>query len=104
MKDFQNFTEDELDIMHIIENNPELTQRVIANKLGISLGKANFCIQSLAEVGFIKLKNFSNSKNKMAYTYILTPEGSAAKMRIAKKFLAKKQAEYEKLYNYIHEQ
>ncbi len=103
MKDFHNFTEDDLDIMYIIENNPKLTQRVIANRLGISLGKVNFCIQSLVDVGFIKLKNFSKSENKFGYAYILTPKGAAAKLSIAKKFLIKKQAEYDKLYNYIHE-
>ena len=103
MKDIHNFTENDLDIMYIIENNPKLTQRVIANRLGISLGKVNFCIQSLVDVGFIKLKNFSNSENKLGYVYILTPKGAVAKLRIANKFLLKKQAEYEKLYNYIHE-
>ena len=103
MKDIHNFTENDLDIMYIIENNPKLTQRVIANRLGISLGKVNFCIQSLVDVGFIKLKNFSNSENKLGYAYILTPKGAVAKLRIANKFLLKKQAEYEKLYNYIHE-
>lgn len=102
MKDFENLTEDDLHIMHIIESNPELSQRVIANKLGISLGKVNFCIQSLAEIGYIKLKNFTYSKNKLGYMYVLTPKGVAAKLIIAKKFLANKQAEYEKLYNYIH--
>ena len=89
--------------MYIIEHNPKLSQRVISNRLGISLGKVNFCIQSLVEVGFIKLKNFSNSDNKIGYMYVLTPEGVTAKLKIAKKFLANKQAEYEKLYNYIHD-
>jgi len=102
MKDLENFTEDDLDIMHIIENNPKLSQRVISNRLGISLGKVNFCIQSLVEVGFIKLNNFSKSDNKIGYMYVLTPEGVSAKLKIAKKFLAYKQDEYEKLYNYIH--
>ena len=103
MKDIESFTEDYLDIMHTIESNPKLSQRVISNRLGISLGKVNFCIQSLVEVGFIKLKNFSKSTNKIGYMYVLTPEGVTAKLKIAKRFLAYKEAEYEKLYNYIHE-
>jgi len=103
MKNIDRFTEDDLHIMHIIEQNPMLSQRVIANRLGISLGKVNYCIQSLVDVGFIKLKNFSNSNNKLGYMYIMTPMGLLAKIKIAKKFLGSKQAEYEKLYNYIHE-
>lgn len=102
MKGIDSFSEDELDIMFIIENNPELSQRVIANRLGISLGKVNFCIKSLVDVGFVKLKNFRNSDKKIGYVYVLTPKGMTAKLLIAKKFLANKQAEYEKLYNYIH--
>ena len=65
MKDLDKLTEDDLDIMHIIDTNPELSQRVISNRLGISLGKVNFCIKSLVDVGFVKLKNFSKSDNKI---------------------------------------
>ncbi len=104
MKDIDKFTEDDLDIMHIIQNNPDLSQRIIANKLGISLGKVNFCIQSLVDAGFIKLKNFNNSENKIGYLYVLTPEGFSAKLSITKKFLEKKKNEYEKLYNYINDE
>jgi EPS-associated MarR family transcriptional regulator len=103
MKDINRFSEDELDIMHLISKENNLSQRNISKKLGLSLGKVNYCLQSLIDVGFIKLNNFNKSKNKFNYVYLLTPQGIKAKIEITKLFLRKKQEEYNKLYNYLHE-
>ena len=103
MKETKKFTEDELHVMHAIQQDPTNSQRVIAKSLGMSLGKVNYCIRSLVEAGFIKLKNFSNSENKIGYMYVLTPQGLSAKILITKRFLEEKQAEYEKLHEYIQE-
>ena len=97
-----NLTEVDLDVLHQIDLSPNSSQRKLASTLGVSLGKINYCIQALIQKGFIKLGNFSKSNNKMSYAYFLTPKGVVAKIVLTKKFLAIKQAEYEKLYNYIN--
>ena len=84
-------------ILKQLEANPETTQRELANGLGISLGRANYCIQALIEKGFIKAKNFQNSQNKKAYIYYLTPKGIKAKASITLQFLKYKMTEYEEL-------
>ena len=62
-------------VLKVIEINPQITQRQLADELGISLGKANYCLKSLAQKGLIKASNFKNSNNKLAYAYLLTPHG-----------------------------
>lgn len=84
-------------ILKQLEANPEMSQRDMAKELGISLGKANFCIQALIEKGFIKANNFRNSQNKIAYMYYLTPKGIEAKASITLQFLKYKMAEYQAL-------
>ncbi len=84
-------------ILRQLEANPEMTQRDLAKELGISLGKANFCIQALIKRGFIKANNFRNSQNKIAYMYYLTPKGIEAKASITLQFLKYKMAEYQAL-------
>lgn len=84
-------------ILRQLEANPEMSQRDMAKELGISLGKANFCIQALIEKGFIKANNFRNSQNKIAYMYYLTPKGIEAKASITLQFLKYKMAEYQAL-------
>ena len=74
-----------------------MTQRELAEELGISLGKVNFCLQALVEKGILKVKNFRNSNNKRAYTYLLTPSGMEEKARLTVAFLRRKTAEYEQL-------
>jgi EPS-associated MarR family transcriptional regulator len=97
----KKFTELDLLILHEIEKNSITDQRSIASKLKISLGKVNYCIKALIEVGYIKLDNFSNSKRKVKYLYILTPKGVFAKTRLTKKFLLIKLEEYNKLKNLL---
>ena len=100
----KKINEDNLKVLHLVHNNPEISQRGIANEMGFSLGKVNYCIKALIEVGFIKCKSFLSHKNKTCYLYILTPKGVSKKTALTKRFLQKKQLEYEKLYNYFHEQ
>ena len=74
-----------------------MTQRELARELGISLGKANYCLKTLINKGMVKAKNFKNSNNKRAYLYILTPKGIETKAKISVKFLRRKINEYEAL-------
>lgn len=84
-------------ILKLVESNPEISQREIAKNLGVSLGKANFCLKALIEVGILKVTNFRNSQNKLAYMYLLTPTGLEEKSSITMRFLKAKMQEYELL-------
>ena len=86
-----------LKVLRHLENDPEITQRELAKKLGISLGKANYCLKALMDKGLIKAGNFKNSNNKSAYIYLLTPKGIEEKSRITIHFLKRKIEEYEQL-------
>lgn len=88
-------------ILKLVEAKPEISQRELAAELGISLGKANFCLKALIEVGLLKATNFRNSKNKLAYMYLLTPTGIEEKTKITMRFLKKKIEEFEILRNEI---
>jgi EPS-associated MarR family transcriptional regulator len=89
--------ESSLQVLRLLEKNSQLTQRELAAELGVSLGKVNYCVQALLAKGFIKLQNFRGSRNKLAYAYLLTPAGIAAKSSLALSFLQIKMAEYERL-------
>ena len=84
-------------LLRLLEANPRLSQREVAQHLGISLGKVNYCLRPLVEMGWIKAANFKNSRNKLAYAYYLTPRGLDEKARVAKRFLQRKMREYEEL-------
>ena len=77
-------------ILKLVEVKPEISQRELAAELGISLGKANFCLKALIKVGLLKVTNFRNSKNKLAYMYLLTPNGIEEKSSITLRFLKSK--------------
>ena len=83
--------------LKILEQHPELTQRQLAEELGISLGKTHYLVKSLIDVGWVKLDNFQKSNNKWGYAYLLTPMGIAEKTAITARFLIKKQREYHAL-------
>jgi EPS-associated MarR family transcriptional regulator len=83
--------------MNLLSRNPDLTQRELAQKLGISLGGLNYCLKALIEKGLVKMSNFAHSKNKFGYVYVLTPSGIAEKTSITQKFLERKLLEYESL-------
>jgi EPS-associated MarR family transcriptional regulator len=84
-------------VMRILQDNPDLTQRELAEKLGISVGGLNYCLKALMEKGLVKMKNFANSKNKFGYVYVLTPTGISEKAAITHGFLQRKMDEYESL-------
>lgn len=83
--------------MRLLEENPDLTQRELAQKLGVSVGGLNYCLKALTEKGLVKMQNFANSKNKFGYVYVLTPRGIAEKARLTSNFLKRKMEEYEAL-------
>jgi EPS-associated MarR family transcriptional regulator len=84
-----------------LEEEPELSQRALSRSLGISLGKVNYCLKALVARGWVKMRNFQHSDKKIAYAYVLTPEGLEAKARLTVQFLQAKMAEYEKLQREI---
>ena len=87
MSDDNKINEDDLKVLHLVHNNPEISQRGIAEQMGFSLGKVNYCIKALTEIGFIKLQNFSRSDKKLGYLYVLTPKGIKEKTILTKQFL-----------------
>ena len=84
-------------MLKALEANPELSQRQLANELGISVGKANYCIKALIDAGWVKARNFRNSNNKLAYAYVLTPSGMRRKTKLTLRFLEHRRREYEAL-------
>ena len=99
----QKITEDHIDLLNTIEKNGNASQREIAVNTGLSIGKVNYIIKALIDIGFIKINNFNKSNKKLEYAYILTPKGMQEKVRITKHFITKKQQEYDKLRSYISE-
>ena len=83
--------------MRLLEVNPHLSQRQLADALGVSLGKTNYCLKALLGKGFIKMQSFKKSQNKLAYAYLLTPTGITEKAGLTVRFLVRKVAEYESL-------
>jgi EPS-associated MarR family transcriptional regulator len=90
-------------ILKILEAHPEVSQRDLARELGISLGRVNFCLKALIEVGLLKATNFRNSSNKLAYMYLLTPAGIKEKSAITERFLKIKLQEYKALEAEIYQ-
>lgn len=86
-----------LRVLRLLDATPRLTQRDMAREMGVSLGKANYCLRALVHKGFVKVQNFRNSANKRAYVYLLTPDGVAAKASLTRDFLARKREEYDAL-------
>jgi len=84
-------------LLKLLEERPDASQRQLADALGFSLGKINYCVKALLDKGWVKAQNFKNSKNKLAYAYVLTPSGIDAKARLTARFLKRKMAEYEAL-------
>ena len=84
-------------IMRILQENPDLTQRELAEKLGLSVGGLNYCLNALIDKGLVKMQNFSSSKNKFKYVYLLTPMGIAEKVALTNRFLSRKMEEFEAL-------
>ena len=86
-----------------LEQQPDVSQRELAKELGVSLGKVNYCLKDLVDKGWVKIGNFRRNPNKLAYTYILTPQGVAGKAHVTADFLRRKLVEYETLTRQIAE-
>jgi len=84
-------------VLKHLEAHPAATQRDVAKALGISLGSTNYCVRALVDQGWVKVQNFRKSGNKLAYIYLLTPQGIEAKARITARFLQRKRAEFDAL-------
>ena len=84
-------------VLSLLEQNPDLTQREMAQILGLSTTGLNYCLKALIDKGCVKMQNFAQSKNKFGYIYILTPQGIAEKAVLTGRFLERKLAEYELL-------
>ena len=92
-----------LKLLRHLAANPQVSQRELADHLGVSLGKTNYCLQALVGKGLVKARNFKNSANKRAYLYLLTPKGLKAKTEIGVRFLQRKTEECEALSAEIEE-
>ena len=90
-------TEAHYRVLKALEANPNLSQRQLATDLGISVGKANYCIKALIDAGWVKARNFRNSNNKLAYAYVLTPSGIRRKTKLTLRFLESRRCEFEVL-------
>jgi EPS-associated MarR family transcriptional regulator len=95
--------ETHLKVLREIEANPAITQRELAQQLGVSLGKVNYCLKALVDRGWVKVNNFRNSDNKAAYAYLLTPNGFEEKAKITVLFLKQRIKEYEQIKREIAE-
>jgi EPS-associated MarR family transcriptional regulator len=93
----QKTQEIHLKVLRHLEENPEVSQRELAEVLGVSLGKTNYCLKALINKGLIKASNFKNNANKRAYLYVLTPKGIETKARVSVRFLRRKIEEYDAL-------
>jgi len=96
-------TDEMLNLLRTISENPQMTQRDLSSRLGLSLGKINFLVKAMIDKGFVKAENFKNSQNKIAYLYYLTPVGMEEKAKITYRFLKSKLAEYKKLEEQIRQ-
>ena len=89
--------EDRLDVLRKIQKKPKSTQRELAEVLGFSLGKLNYCIKALQHKGLVKIKNFQKNPNKINYIYVITPKGIAEKTKLTLNFMKRKMKEYDEL-------
>ena len=89
--------EDQFEVLRKINIKSNITQRELANDLGFSLGKLNYCLRELKNKGLIKIENFKRNPNKINYIYILTPKGLAKKTKLTINFMKRKMKEYEDL-------
>ena len=93
--------ENVLEALRVLEKHPEFSQRQLAKALCISLGKTHYILNSLIDVGLVKVDNFKRSDNKLGYAYLLTPQGFVEKAKVTKRFLSRKQREYKALERQI---
>ncbi len=92
-----NNRQDHFEILRKINNNPNSSQRELAEELGFSLGKLNYCLKSLKDKGLIKIENFTKNPKKLNYFYVLTPKGLKEKTKLTINFMKRKMKEYDEL-------
>jgi len=88
---------DHFNVLRKINKNPKSTQRELAEELGFSLGKLNYCLKALKNKGLIKIRNFEKNPNKLNYIYVITPKGIAEKTKLTLNFMKRKMQEYDEL-------
>ena len=93
----------DFELLALLEREPQLSQREMAGRLGISLGRTNYCLRALVDKGAIKLGNFRASRTKLSYAYRLTPTGISQRVSLTRRFLERKLAEYDRLEAQIAE-
>ena len=96
-------TETHLKILKHIQTNPDVSQRQLAEELGVSVGKVNYCLRALINKGFVKAGNFKRNTDKLSYLYLLTPKGIEEKASLTTNFLKRKIAEHEKITQEIEQ-
>ena len=89
--------QDHLNLLRQIKKKPSSSQRELAEELGFSLGKLNYCLKALKKKGFLKIENFSKNPNKINYLYVLTPKGMTEKATLTINFMKRKMEEYDEL-------
>jgi EPS-associated MarR family transcriptional regulator len=102
-KDLSLHEETHLKVLRLLESTPNINQRKLAETLGVSLGKTNFCLNALLDKGLVKMENFRTSTRKLNYAYLLTPSGIAEKAALTKRFLKRKTEEYDALKKEIEQ-
>ena len=90
-----------LELLRLLEDEPELSQRELARRMGVSLGKTHYLLRALVERGWVKMQNFRASDTKLGYAYVLTPSGARQKLKLTRSFLARKEREYLELRTQI---
>ena len=98
-----NKDNDFLNILRNIQNSPNSSQRTLAKKIGLSLGKLNYCLKALKKKGLVKITNFKKNPNKLNYIYILTPKGISEKTKLTINFMKRKMKEYDELKKELDE-
>ena len=95
--------QDHFNVMREIQKHPKTSQRDLAQNLGFSLGKLNYCLKALQQKGLIKMKNFEKNPNKLNYIYVLTPKGISEKAKLTINFMKRKMKEYDELKNELNQ-
>ena len=85
-------------VLKLLQDHPDLSQRELAQRLGVSNGKLHYCMKALIDKGLVKISNFANSSHRFGYAYLLTPRGISTKAGMASAFLRRKMAEYQALH------
>jgi EPS-associated MarR family transcriptional regulator len=95
--DEQTSSEVSYRVLRILESEPTITQRALADRLGVSVGKVNYCLRALMQKGFVKARNFKNSSRKTQYVYVITPQGVQERLRVTLAFLKRKADEFDEV-------